>query len=454
MTTSSQQYAHLSEDSYRNREIGWYPGDKQQAETIGGVEYRILAHANNGATGYQGTVYQRTDTGEIVVAHRGTEFKEQFFLDALTTDGSMLVNRTNPQAQDAIELTKQALAFARSSEERTGRTQQVTITGHSLGGALAQISAHHFGLGGETFNAYGAASLGYRIPEGGRAMVNHVIATDPVSAASPHYGEVRVYAQPDDINRLQRGGFSNSRVNMLMDDYPLVVAGASFGAHKMHNFLNVGADGRPDRSVLEDPQARQRAVDNARMIDEYRDDLNERRAAVSVGARLRDPVGTAKDAIDIIRGPLDPGAPAQQEAPRSGQNHSSLRIDDPRHDGNRLFQDAERGVHALDAKAGRAPDEGSRQLAGVLAAEMHSAGGQRIDTVVLGTDGTRAFAVQGRLDDPAHLRINVATVEAMQTPLENSTQRMDQSIVQQQAMAQQQSQQQERQHNAHSRAMA
>jgi putative lipase involved disintegration of autophagic bodies len=40
---------------------------------------------------------------------------------------------------------------------------QVTVTGHSLGGALAQITSHHFNVKGETFNAYGAVSLSYRI---------------------------------------------------------------------------------------------------------------------------------------------------------------------------------------------------------------------------------------------------------------------------------------------------
>jgi hypothetical protein len=52
-------------------------------------------------------------------------------------------------------------------------------------------------------NAYGAASLGYRIPEGGDRVLNHVMAADVVSAASPHYGQVRVYATPREIAQLQ-----------------------------------------------------------------------------------------------------------------------------------------------------------------------------------------------------------------------------------------------------------
>lgn len=449
MTLPSQHYAALTDDSYKDHRVGRADPANPEYVYAGGAKYVVLEHANNRSTGYQGTIYQRVDTREIVVAHRGTEFDSQPLLDGVLADGSMVLNRTNPQVSDAIELTRHAMQYAAIEGHDTGRKPEVTVTGHSLGGALAQASAHHFDLKGETFNAYGAASLGYRIPEGGNTVLNHVMASDPVSAAARHYGQVRIYATEQEIDRLGNGGFSNSRFNGLIPDTALGVAAFSFDAHKMHNFLPVDADGRPDRSILAEPQARQRAQDNHRMIDEYRSDMLDLREGITKGAR--GPIGNAIDAVDSLRGPVQPGEPA-----RRGQreNHSSLRMDDPRHGGHSLYQDAERGVHALDAKVGRTPDQQSRQLAGVLAAEMHSAGGQRIDAVVLGTDGSRAFAVQGRMDDPAHLRVNVATMEAMQTPLENSTQRMEQSIAQQQAMAQQQSQQLERQQGPHGRAMA
>ncbi len=75
------------------------------------------------------------------------------------------------------------------------------------------MSAHHYDLKGETFNAYGAASLNYRIPEGGNSLINHVMASDPVSAASPHFGQVRMYAKPDEIATLSGAGYSNSKAN-------------------------------------------------------------------------------------------------------------------------------------------------------------------------------------------------------------------------------------------------
>ncbi len=81
---------------------------------------------------------------------------------------------------------------------------------------MAQITSHHFNVKGETFNAYGAVSLSYRIPEGGNTMINHVMASDPVSAASPHFGQVRIYAKPDEIKTLAANGFSNHALRDLI----------------------------------------------------------------------------------------------------------------------------------------------------------------------------------------------------------------------------------------------
>ncbi|AZR28122.1 lipase [Xanthomonas vasicola pv. arecae] len=437
MKPTSQQYAILSNEGYVDHKVGKRgPGDRERVD-VGGESYEILEHFNNRKTGYQGTIYQRVGGGDIVVAHRGTE---EILRDAVQADGSMVLQRINPQADDAIALTKNALGYAAKQEQRTGHAPEVTVTGHSLGGALAQISAHHFDLKGETFNAYGAASLAYRIPEGGTSVVNHVMAADPVSAASPHYGEVRVYARPNEIATLSAMGYSNSRVNFLIPDAPVASAVSSLGSHAIKNFLD-------ERSPLNDPQARQLADQNKRMINEYRSDLDEIRAGISLLSR--GPKGLGQDAIDAIRGPLAPGEPAKRDAREHSNDHTSLRIDQPGHVGNALFQDAQRGVHAQDARAGRRPDHHSAQLSGSLASEMHAAGGQRIDAVMMSPDAARTFAVQGRVDDPAQLRVSVETMTAMNTPLEQSSQRVAENAARQSvALEHQQSQTQQQQQGA------
>ncbi|MCD0264958.1 DUF2974 domain-containing protein, partial [Xanthomonas melonis] len=159
---------------------------------MGGNIYIRLKYVDS-PSGYQGVIYQRVDTNEIVVAHRGTETERELKQDGVYTDGGMVASRHNRQAAEAIELTKDALVYAQKIG-KDGEVPAVTVTGHSLGGNLAQVTAHHFGLKGETFNAYGAVSLDRRIPEGGNAVINHVMAGDAVSAASKHYGQVKIYA--------------------------------------------------------------------------------------------------------------------------------------------------------------------------------------------------------------------------------------------------------------------
>ncbi|WP_088100212.1 XVIPCD domain-containing protein [Xanthomonas retroflexus] len=414
MTLGSQDYAALSNDAYRDLKVGRRAPGQEEHVSLNGHDYKVLEHVSNRFNGYQGTIYQRVDTQEIVVSHRGTE---QIARDGLLADGGMVVARYNVQAADALALTQRALAYAAKEGRDLGQAPEVTVTGHSLGGALAQISAHHYNLKGETFNAYGAASLGYRIPEGGTSVVNHVMTADPVSAASPHFGQVRVYATPREIDTLGDWGFSNSRLRILIPDSALGAAANSFDSHKLVNFL--GED-----SVLGRPETQALARDNVKMIDEYRDKMELLRSGVTTGTRGLP--GGVKDLFDHLRGPLEPGEPARREAERQGRPIGMLRIDDAGHVGNPLFNDALRGVHAQDARVGRTPDGMSAQLAGSLAAEMHVAGGQRIDEVLMSADASRSFALQGEGGDPGHLRVSVDTTCAMNTPLEQSSQRIEQ----------------------------
>ncbi|WP_312681414.1 XVIPCD domain-containing protein [Stenotrophomonas chelatiphaga] len=412
MSLRSQDYAALADDAYKDRAVGRWAPEEAEVVPIGDHSYRILEHVNN-KNGYQGFIYQRVDTNEIVVAHRGTEQP----LHDVVTDLGMVVARTNLQADDAIALTARANEFAQREETRSGQRLDVTVTGHSLGGSLAQISAHHHGLKGETFNAYGAASLGYRIREGGDAMVNHVMSADPVSAASGHYGQVKVYANETEIKNLYGSGFRNGAVaGFLMPDSALLAAGRSLDSHKMHNFLGEG-------SVLNNPASQTLAKQNDGMISEYRDKLEFLRGGLTTATRGG--IGNAEDIINRIRGPLEPGEPARKAAEEEAHKRDgAMRMDQPGHPGNLLFQDALRGVEAQDLRVGRTPDHHSGQLAGSLAAEMHANGGTRIDNVLMSSDASRTFGVQGEVNDPAHLRVSVATTEAMNTSLDQSSERV------------------------------
>lgn len=435
MTLSSQQYADLADFSYGRDQKGNEHIDLQSlvgkvVKMEDGTSYRILAHADK-PSGYQGTIFQREDTGEIVVAHRGTEFTREPLRDGLLTDGGMVFGRVNQQAADAIALTREAQWRAEKyAHQKSVPAPEVTVTGHSLGGTLAQITAHHFDLRGEAFNPYGAASLGLRIPEEATPkFINHVMAADVVSSASPHYGQVRIYAKASEIAQLRVCGYRDGAIaDALTPDNP--IAASVNTSHMMHNFLNVDGNYKPDVSALSDPAARTRAREHEHMIESYRSDVRAIRRGASAlgdaGEMLRGP-GPAVDRIrELIEPSLPAGEPARREQHR--QHGASLApgavplpdMRDPGHPANGRYQQAYAGVARIDQGMGRAPDGSSERLAAALtAASPHLSS---IDRVGLSPDGSRAFAVEAS-NGPAEARqrAQVEVASAVQRPVEAST---------------------------------
>lgn len=99
---------------------------------------------------------------------------------------------------------------------------------------------------------------------------------------------------------------------------------------------------------------------------------------------------------------------------------------DPAHPGNGLYTQALRWVHALDAERGRVVDDLSKNFAGSLAISAVEQGLNRIDHVVLGDDGKRAFAVQGELMSPLRRIADVDVIQAVHKPLEQSSREFQQ----------------------------
>jgi len=117
---------------------------------------------------------------------------------------------------------------------------------------------------------------------------------------------------------------------------------------------------------------------------------------------------------DGVAGPMTWTALDQAQA----RNTTAPRLDHPTHTDHALFQQAQRGVHQMDAERGRIPDQHSDNLAAALTVQARRNDLTRIDQLALGPDGDRAFAVQhGVLTRHAQ----VPTAEAVQTSIEQSS---------------------------------
>lgn len=470
MTISSDDYALLSQDSYEDRK-------PNQRVTLGGVAYKVLDHASDPVTGYQGTAYRRIDTGEIVIAHRGTE---QVGRDGVLTDGSMVFTGINLQTADAMTFTKKVIEDAKREAEKSDLSLNITVTGHSLGGTLAEITAYEYGLRGETFNAYGAVDLLQGVPEGGSQVIDHVRATDVVSAASRHFGTVRTYAAPEDIDHLHKAGYRDDGGVLALRN---PIGAVDLGAHSIDSFV-------PDSKLLghsiisPENEARYRAHHG--MIDRYRDDVRILRTGLSstwevpraLGETAVDGFGAvehgvqraaheihekAVEAAHLVEREATRGAHAVEHAVEQGfhatehaaqalandasQTWNTLthpgswfdtpptaspRLDHASHPDHALYRQTRDAVHRLDTERHRTPDQHSDNLAAALVVAARRDGLSQIHHVALSDDASLTFAMQDKPQSPLRLTTQVHTAQAVNTPIEQSSLAWQQAALSQQ----------------------
>jgi hypothetical protein len=459
MTLRATDYALLSQDAYQ-------PPQLNKNVVLDGVTYRTIDFANNPLNGFQATAYERADTHDVVIAYRGSDFSRAPLQDGAVDVGMVLVG-VNAQTPDALAFTEKVIAETKRNAEDKNQPVDITVTGHSLGGTLAEISAAKFGLHGETFNAYGAAGLLQGVPQGGDQVIDNIRAGDPISAASPQFGEVRIYAAPQDIERLSKAGYRNDSGLLSPRN---VIEATDISAHGIDNFV-------PDSKTLghsimsPENEARYRA--NSGMIDRYRNDIGDARVVLSAGWEIPKAAidgGTAlahtaehvaeqgahavqhathviaNEAVSIYdagRKDLAQGVRTVEHAAQSVENEaekafSSLshpgswfggkpavtapqRLDDPAHPDYALFQQTRGAVHRLDAQRQRIPDQHSENLTAALTAAARRDGLSQVDHVVLSDDASQIFAVQGDMNSPTKRIASIATAEAVHTPIDQSS---------------------------------
>jgi len=186
-----KKYAHIAEASYEFT--------KENA-VIEGTKRLDQYTTENEKTGFQGCVYQ--DGDEIIIAFRGSDEGNRdglYLLVPLGNDNNTLDWKSNSQMNqnqipeqyyDAINLYQKV---AKDFPDK-----KITLTGHSLGGSLAQLVAATRTEQGEqpkavTFNAYGTKPITSRNFETfttNKNNRNYYIGTDSlVGARRQHNGK-------------------------------------------------------------------------------------------------------------------------------------------------------------------------------------------------------------------------------------------------------------------------
>ncbi|MGE7136121.1 XVIPCD domain-containing protein [Luteibacter sp. NPDC031894] len=100
---------------------------------------------------------------------------------------------------------------------------------------------------------------------------------------------------------------------------------------------------------------------------------------------------------------------------------AAMRLDDPSHPDHALYEQARAAVHRLDAQHQRTPDQQSDNLAAALTVAARREGMTTIDHVVLSDDASRVYAVAGDTNSPHKRVADVPTMQAMNTPVDQST---------------------------------
>lgn len=240
-----------------------FDNEKSKEITLNGIKYTVEKISNNPQNGYFGAIYRRLDTNELVVVHRGTEFETRQDREA---DMRMVKDHTNPQYNDARALTEVANAMAKHNGAK------IYQTGHSLGGALAQLCGNRYGQRTETFNAFGAAGLKEALPINplaDRLIINHRMGGDYVSSASNHLGRSILYTTKNEVDNLRKGGFATQDTS---DDNFLANKWNLYSSHAINNFTS-----EKGLSVLSPHSpAHQLAEENMAMLSRFNNLVKEK----------------------------------------------------------------------------------------------------------------------------------------------------------------------------------
>ena len=138
-------------------------------------------------SGFDGMAFGLDSNGDgiyedIVVSYAGSQ---ELIQDWVVNDGAIALSKIPNQQTDAIAF------YAMVAGEYSNENTNISITGHSLGGALAQLVQSYFGSYTVTFNAPGMALQAEGSTKNN--VINYVNLNDFVGCFQSHVGETRYY---------------------------------------------------------------------------------------------------------------------------------------------------------------------------------------------------------------------------------------------------------------------
>ncbi len=160
----------------------------------------------NKSNGFYGEVWQKGN--DIVIVYRGTDSdgnQLSEFAKDLRNDIAMARKNIPAQATDALALYDKI--------KRENKHCDISVTGHSLGGSLAQIVGSIRGTFAATFNAYGTKDM-YKDPQNLKPdnIVNYVNEFDYIGMANAENNVGDTYSVSNNLK--------DWRANHQLEDMP------------------------------------------------------------------------------------------------------------------------------------------------------------------------------------------------------------------------------------------
>jgi len=332
-----------------------------------------------------------------------------------------------------------ALDYALAIQRKYGGDHKIEVTGHSLGGAHAQIVAHTFGWGGRTFDAPGAKNI---IESEGYQKWCKANGVTPPGALAYEHGTVQ---QSSLLNYTVNNSVVNDRTGDHIGTKMSISSLAGRQGVVEHGQWALGLIGG---AIAETPlldQTLGRVIGPGSKWVEY----------LSKGAAMGADVSERHDMSRISRAFQEDVAngrtiPRQYGDASPGMEDSRRLASDPArptHPDHSMHEAIKAGVQNIYSKHGMPFDESGERHVAALLANAKQSGLTRIDHVVEGVgakSGADIFVVEGDLRDPANKRALVNTDVAAQIPVEKSIQQIDAANQRQGQLAQEQSQEQTR----------